>query len=281
MITELRIDDLDKACVLHARTVPFLKARPVLEFKPGINILWGGNGVGKSTVLTALARMLHCEQSGQSVVTRDSLNAVFTVPGPNPGDKLGVRVDTMATGLLPVHDGQCVMHFDPNHMVGLICNGAAFDSDFFSEGVENTMYRGSSGQTTLNRLSKVLGAMVKPDPWPDIRWKADKDADWLKDQVDPVNAFLQGTIPKGQPTLLLDEPDRSLSMKFQAGFWHNLATRFATGVQVITATHTPFALRLPGVNYIDMTPGYLAECEDVVDTYIVQRSLVQGLRKTE
>lgn len=270
MISELLITDLNRSCVHHARDVPFFKGRTSVEFKPGLNILWGGNGAGKSTILSAIARMLHCEQGGRSVVTKDSLDAVFTVPGTGVTSRVGERSETMATGLVPVHDGQCVLHVDPGHAVGLMMGGAAFDWDFGDQGIANTMFRGSSGQTTSQRLNAALNAIIRgPKSWPTIEWKVDKKATWLHGRTEQVDEYLKGTLPAGfQPTVLLDEPDRSLSMKLQAGLWTNLAAKF-TNIQIIAASHSPFALRLPGVNYIEMTPGYLAECEEVVDMYLL------------
>ena len=265
MITELRADDPKRSCVLHWDKVKWLQGRKNIEFKPGLNILWGPNGSGKSTVLTALARMLHCEQGGRTVVTRDSFSAVFNIPdSKNP--KAGKRVDTLADGIYPVHDGQCAMHFDPGHAVGLIGGGAGFDYDFMDAGVMNTMFRGSAGETVMSRIDKVLGAIVKLDEnFPKIEWKVSQDSDKAR----MIAKFLEGTLPeKGQPTVLLDEPDRSLSLKVQAGLWRNLAMRFAKNVQIIAASHSPLALHLPGANYIETEPGYLAECERVIDLFI-------------
>ena len=270
MISELLIEDLNRSCVHHARDVPFLRGRKEIAFKPGLNILWGGNGVGKSTILSAIARMLHCEQGGRTTVTKDSLDAVFTVPGAGITSRIGERSETMAYGLVPVHDGQCVLHVDPGHAVGLLMGGAAFDWDFGDQGVANTMFRGSSGQTTSQRLNAALNAIIRgPGAWPKMEWRVDRKAAWTLKRTEQVAEYLEGTLPAGlQPTVLLDEPDRSLSLKLQAGLWTNLATKF-TNVQIIAASHSPFALRLPGVNYIEMTPGYLAECEDVVDMYLL------------
>lgn len=268
MISELRIDDLSRSCVHHAREVPFFKEHKAIEFKPGLNILWGGNGTGKSTILTAIARMLHCEQGGRTCITKDSLSAVFEVPSKDLKARHGERSDTLADGLSPVHDGQCVLHFDPGHAIGLVGGGAGFDWDFGSMGIANTMFRGSSGQTTLARVNEVLGNIVKPETWPAIEWKVDRKSEWLAPKASQIEAFLKGTLKRGQPTVLLDEPDRSLSMKLQAGLWTNLAARYAKNVQVIAASHSPLALHLPGVNYVEMAPGYLAECEGVLDMHV-------------
>ena len=276
MISELAIDDLNRSCVHHAREVPFLKEHDRVGFKPGLNILWGGNGTGKSTILSAIARMLHCEQGGRTCVTKDSLGAVFEVPSADPKSRFGERSDTLADGVVPIHDGQCVLHFDPGHAVGLAFGGAAFDWDFAGAGVANTMFRGSSGQVTLERCNEVLYTIVKPEKWPKIEWKVSQKGEYYAPRTSQVEAFLKGTLEQGQPTVLLDEPDRSLSMKLQAGLWTNLAARYSKNVQIIAASHSPLALHLPGVNYIEMTPGYLAECEGVLDSHVLGHLFPDG-----
>jgi hypothetical protein len=46
--------------------------------------------------------------------------------------------------------------------------------------------------------------------------------------------------------------------------------------QVIVATHSPFALGIPGANYIEMTPGYLRECLTAAQRFVDR--LVPGQR---
>lgn len=274
MISAIRVTDPSRCCVVHWEKVAALKGLDRLEFKPGLNILWGPNGCGKSTVLTLLARMLHCEQGNRTVVTQTSVQAVFTVPYKNYPN--GFRSEEFPDGVVPVHDGQATLHFDPGHAVGLI--GGSFDWDFGTEGIHNAISRGSAGETSMRRMNDVLTHVVKPETFPRVEWKEQKpegepgpkEHSWTK-KLRQVATFLDGTLERGQPTVLLDEPDRSLSIKLQAGLWHNLAARYAGNVQVIAASHSPFALRLPGAHYIDLSPGYLAECEGVIDTYLPSR----------
>ena len=74
--------------------------------------------------------------------------------------------------------------------------------------------------------------------------------------------MLKGTLDDtGVPTLLFDEPDRSLDIPLQARFWELMAL---VGIrrerQIIAASHSVFALGLPGVNYIEVVPGYMDKC---------------------
>lgn len=264
MISEVIIQDVNRACVPHAPKVPFLRTISRVEFRPGLNILWGPNGSGKSTLLSAIARMLHCEQGGRTCVTEHSIDEVFTVPSEQ--FKLGDRSKTMADGILPVHDGQPMTHCDPSVAVGLVGGMAGFDYDFFGEGTDNAMFSGSAGETTSRRMQAALLAVVDPAKYVrPVTWKARKEGS----RAEAVAEFLKGTLPKGQPTVILDEPDRSLSMKFQAGLWHNLASKYSKNAQVIVASHSPLALDIPDAHYVETSSGYLAECRDVMFNHVI------------
>jgi len=271
MISAIEVTDPMRSSVHWWDKVAWLKGRQRIDFKPGLNILWGPNGSGKSTVLTLIARMLHCEQGGVSCVTSRSIENAFTVAGTS---RNGDRTETLPVGVVPVHDGQPAMHFDPSHAVGLECGGAAIDWDFSNMGIANTMFQGSSGQTVMMRINTILGAIIRPTEFPKtIEWKhplvepTERPTDKWRMKAWEVAQFLKGTIERGQPTVLLDEPDRSLSLKTQAGLWQNLAKRYAGNIQIIAASHSPLALKLPGANYIEIEPGYLAECERVMEMH--------------
>lgn len=72
--------------------------------------------------------------------------------------------------------------------------------------------------------------------------------------------LFSATTIAGPHTMILDEPDQSLDLDMQARFWgaipHIVRDK---NLQVIAATHSVFAAILPGANYIELTPGYLAE----------------------
>ena len=246
MIQSIDIKDPSKCCLPWWSTVPWLKKRTTLPFTPGVNILFGPNGSGKSTVLRLIARMLHCEQGGVQKVTWSSKNNL-----------LGQGSHSHQDGVLPIHDGSPIIYFDPSQTAGLI--GGGFDDDFFREGLQNTMFKGSAGQTTLMRAGTWMHASME-NKWPQVpEWKnVEEDHKWMQD-------ILKASIPADRPTLLLDEPSKSLDIKSEVIFWINtvyLAKR--QKVQIIAATHSPFALGLPGVNYIETEIRYLKRTQNII-----------------
>ena len=60
MIYKLLVKDPTKAALPWWNTVEWLKDRTEIEFGPGLNILFGKNGSGKSTVIKSIAKVLCC-----------------------------------------------------------------------------------------------------------------------------------------------------------------------------------------------------------------------------
>jgi len=252
MIKSLSIIDPKNACIPWFDQVGWLKRKKSLDFTPGVNILFGPNGSGKSTVLKAIARPLHCEQGGTQKVTEHSIRDVSGEMHFEKGTNRSWR--DAKDGVLPVHDGSPVIYFDPSDAVGLI--GGSFDYDFMELGLQNATSHKSAGQTTWSRAGVWVQAVLE-NQWPEIERKR-APADWMK-------KVLEGTLPKDRPTVLLDEPSKSLDILSEVVFWVNTVyMAHRQKVQFIAATHSPFALGLPGVNYIETAPGYLRRVEEKI-----------------
>lgn len=253
MIYQLDILDSTKTPVPWLSKVETFKEPRTLEFKPGLNILWGRNGSGKTSLTKVLARLLHCEQSGQPCVTQESLLALNA-------DQILDEVN-LKKGLRIQHDGQGTRHFDPGHAPGLVGGAAAFDGDFMTEGLANAMFKGSAGQTTLFRFDRLMGEVITGTV-PEVIWKFSRDrcnSTWAR-RVELATFFLQGNATKGLPTMLLDEPERSYDLNTQVGIWRFLRA-YADQVQFIVASHSLFALKIPEAHYIELSPRYLAKSE--------------------
>ena len=253
MIRSLDIRTPNETPVKWLGNVEALKKPRTFEFKPGLNILWGRNGSGKTTVLKLMARLFHCEQSGSPVVTQSSIGELFGI---------GSILDKMPARLLNSvrldHDGQGVRHFDPSHAVGLMGGGGAFDDDFFTAGVMNSMFKGSAGQTTLFRFEQLMGQFLKDRKPPTVEYKMQKDhvnSLW-GERIELIEKVLAGSGEKGPLTVMLDEPERSFDLPTQAMCWRFLRAH-AHHTQFIVASHSVFGLNIPEAHYIEMEPGYL------------------------
>lgn len=251
MITELQITDPTATPCLWWPKVSAFEGRNTFKFNPtGLTILWGPNGSGKSTLLKILARLTHCEQGGTPLVTEVSVREFVQNVGKDRD--VGVSIKT---------DGQPVHFLDPGAEVGII--GGSFDYDFGSLGIETTFQqRLSAGEKVTARTNRILTEAAKCQ---EVPWKVHRDRvnEVWRRWLDVSTRGLESNIKDiGPPTLLLDEPTRSLGIPRQAEAWRVLGAQVR--FQIIAATHSVFALNIPEATYIDVVPGYLEECRAAI-----------------
>jgi predicted ATPase len=261
MIKYLDIKDPTSTHIKWLGTVPALSKPRKFEFTPGLNILWGKNGSGKSTLIQAMATMLHCFQGGSTTVTRTSIDDSL-------GSAFDKRKGKLTDSIELCHDGQCARMFDPSKAVGLI--GGSFDDDFFHMGVQNAMFKGSSGQTNMMRFDGIIRDIMD-DKVPDIVSKISEGNanDLWAERIKEAKKLLEGSCEKGPPTVFLDEPDRSLDLQNQVLVWRFIRA-VSHKVQFIVAAHSLFALKIPEANYIELDTGYLEisrHCGKILDGF--------------
>ena len=252
MITDLTITDATKIPIgWWARNEALCKMTE-WKFQPGINILWGKNGAGKSSLLKLLAYLFHAEQGGFFTITQWSLDNMFPYNGCYYD---GVKVS---------HDGQGIFCVDPSKKVGSF--GGMFDDDFFDEGLASIFTKGSAGQLTVHQLVTALKKTKKEGRFePEYRMTKKSVNDIWGKRIERVEEFFKPNIETTDTiTVLLDEPDRSLDIPMQAKVWKALCSGKKT--QFIVASHSLFAIDIPGANYIELTPGYLDECRAALNT---------------
>lgn len=244
----------------YAAEVPYFKGKKKVAFKPGLNVLLGPNGCGKSTVLKILGQTMSATQGGLSAITegaaRDVLMASNRLRGNEAKSLVGLKVR---------HDGQPVLFCDPRQAIGLV--SGAFDDDFFEQGVGEAMSGGkrSHGQASLGRMEAVLGVLLgKLQFPPEVIHKAQKKNynDSYGAAIDVLLADMEPSIPKGQQTILLDEPEANFSLVWQSRLWARLASpAVSEKFQIIVASHSAYSLNIPHANYVEFEPGFREEAE--------------------
>lgn len=239
----------------YAREIPFLKDIKQIEFKQGINILFGQNGSGKSTILSMLAAYLAAEQGGKSCVTQSWISDYF--------------MNNQAFDYHLIHDGNPILYGNPRNQVGII--GGQLDDDFILSGIMNAQMKRSTGETSCLRLTDAIKVIIKKEAHPEtIEWKIKKNnvndrwaerLEKAEKQLGRHHEFTGGT----SNTVLLDEPESGYSITWQKTFWDNIIKPIDTEqFQVIIATHSIFSLNIPGANYIEMEPGYIDRCKECI-----------------
>jgi len=248
MIEELRVTNRQQTPIGWWPDVKSFSRRKVFRFQPGMNILLGPNGTGKSTIIKALARLTHCEQGGCPRLTETSIRHFMK-------DRVRGGEDRPKTGLSLVSDGQPVHYFDPSVSPGLV--GGSFDYDFLDEAITLSLpsRKVSSGQVTMGKLNRILRLARECGETVDIPTFHWNDI-WM-DAVEVAVRGLKSQIPKGQKTILLDEPGRSLDLLNQIQLW-DLLRKITDGgqAQFIVATHAIQALEFEGAHIIETEKGY-------------------------
>jgi predicted ATPase len=237
MIYRIDITNPERSILKWWPQVDWLKGREVIEFSPGLNVLCGPAGSGKSTVIKTIAKSLCCLDGGVQLVGQYTTLDHYT----------NLLEPTLLDGTMPVHDGSPILHFDPSVQVGV--SGSQMDYDFGLEALHSTMFRGSGGETCLQRMSAALEASLE-DKWREVVWKIHKD------RKPDLAKRLDGDGTRVRPTLLLDEPSSNLDLRTEIRLMSLIQEIADSGVQVIMATHSVFALHFEGANYIDTTEGY-------------------------
>lgn len=267
MITSLDLRNVAQSHLFgYAAELPFFKDREMLTFEPGLTVLFGPNGCGKSTVLNMLALTMAAKQGGYSAVTEDHVRSTVDMLGALPNPRTGVRRDMRdKLGLAVAHDGQPVLYADPRQGVGLLAG--TFDADFFEHGLAEVMgARGRShGQLVMGRTSALLSVLSGQAEAPsEIAHlvKAEHVNGIWQSALKVVHARLQPTVPKGPLTVILDEPESNFSLLWQQKLWGLLGRpEVAENFQVIVASHSPFCLGIEHARHIDFQPGYRQEVE--------------------
>lgn len=280
-----------------AGEIDFFKRNKKVKFKSGLNILFGGNGSGKSTLLQMIGMSLAAVQGGRSCVTSTWLSEVFV--------GLGTQKPAIPGKLM--HDGQPIMYFDARAKEGLLGGGFDDDFfDMGLENSLRRGSTGQLGLTRLDRMLSVLreeqetqsekskqtakkksGTPVsvkqlsrdqerttrknKNIGFPEsIEFKVSRNVNsYWEPRLKVVDEMLAAKIEKGPRTLLFDEPESGFSFDWQDRLWRGVFERVdSSKFQVIIATHSPFALSIPGANYIEMEPGYIEQSTNALKELI-------------
>jgi DNA polymerase III delta prime subunit len=247
MIKELEISNIEGTPVKWLSKTKAFKDNNKWKFTPGLNILWGPNGSGKSTLLLLLARMFHCEQGcdEQKITSYSMSHLLDRFAKTSSYDSVKVE-----------HDGSPVVYLDSGVTKGQIFPGT-FDDDFFRESVSSYMSKGSSGEMTSLKLGNILKCIIG---------NKFKEADLrgpYGDEKSIIEGFFKGTFEKDRPTVLMDEPDRSLDITSQFLLW-KFVMRNKHKAQFIIAAHNLLACDFEDANYITFGDSeYLQDCRMV------------------
>jgi len=224
-------------------------------FNDRINVLFGPNGCGKSTILKTIAAYCAITDTGWSS---------YTDPKQYPNDER--RFFPINYSILA--PGNCTADVGWDGTPSLFNAGeiAADDSWFFknvgqnkdnvfseSEQMLAMINKPSSGEYRAYQINKILNMIAKNAP------SALMGEPKSQGEVDYIRSLPRN----GKRTILFDEPERSLSLPKQLALFGAL-DNFENDYQLIISTHSPLILFKPNINLIDVEPGYAAECMNIL-----------------
>jgi predicted ATPase len=237
------------------------------DFEPDkVNVLLAPNGYGKSCILKMIKSYCGIEKGGWSKISSElALGAqcqshfpwVYRAYSPASSDCV-VDWDGIASFY---NDGDIKIDewawFSNN--ISLSEDGMTSESEQF----QYLMDKPSSGQYRMIKINKLLNMAKNP---PDLTQYVSAhptqraESDYIR------------TLPRnGKPTLILDEPERALSLPKQVELYKVLSD-LTKEYQIIIATHSPFVLFQDNMKIFDLQEGFSNECiqifKDCVQTQI-------------
>lgn len=243
-----------------ATQLPGFSPGCVFEFSPKLNVLFGQNGSGKSTILKIIKS--YCgipnEKGGWSRINHPlSLGATnknhfpFVYREFSPGHcEADVGWDGTPTffneGDTKIDKWAWFTHTE-------IASEDGMTSE--AEHMDNLVDNPSSGQYRIRKMNKLFNLMKQP---PDI---VKYIPGGNSQQVAEVDYFR--SLPRtGRVTILLDEPERALSVPKQREMF-KLLQDMAEDYQIIIATHSPFVLFGIDANFINLEQDYDKKCIEI------------------
>lgn len=236
-------------------------------FTDKINVLFGPNGSGKTTLLRILGAYAGIDMSnknaggGWSVPPNFRFNWDSAKDFPQdmcnftPGKcKANVEWDG-----IPAFFHSAKLSEAGSHLSYFASNEADSPDGLmgFTEQVQLITTPTSEGEFSLYKIKKVADALQKP-PKPYTETEGKTGASYIS-----FANYVSSLSRDGKPTLLWDEPDRSLSISNQILFWIKFLPQFSSRYQVVIATHCYIPMCLRGIsenfNIIDVQEGYLDE----------------------
>ncbi len=227
------------------------------EFTPGVNVLFGPNGCGKSTILDTLKSYCFIDKGGWTRIL-DPLKFGMRTKADLP-HSLAYFCPARVSAIVG-WDGTSSLYNKGD--VELSTESFFYSNGSLDDGIttqaEHVQFladKPSNGQYRINRLNKIRDLVASPPP---LAKPINVPSPAIMAAVEEQIAYIKSLNSTGRCTLLLDEPERALSIPMQRELFVMIG-EIAEFAQVIVATHCPFFFNLPNINIIDIHPGYSAE----------------------
>ena len=230
------------------------------EFSPGLNILSGSNGCGKTSVLKMIKA--YCgipngyggwsrisDKLALGAQTRSHFPYVYRAYSPGQSD-CAVLWDGTPTfyneGDIKTDQWQWFTHKSISSEDGMTTEAEHMDA---------MMEKPSSGQYRLRKLNKLFEMLKNP---PNLT----RDTPSHPAERAEVE-YIRSLPNSGRVTLLLDEPERALALPKQMELFE-LLNKMSKDYQIIIATHSPFVCLMDlDAKIFDIEKDYSKSCTEI------------------
>lgn len=252
MITKVVINNNGDTPIEYLSGLGAFKNGKTYEFKPGVNIIVGKNGCGKTTLMNLIRKYLLVDLSECSAgAFNHNINAICFGLGDDKHMYAGADVyaDYRRNTFRLCHAGE------RQHNDEIFENDHSF-SEFFGQ------RESSTGEGVIVALNALFARMFSKG--------ANLTFDYMrfKDNYKPYTDYVADHIVDGDEwTILMDEPDRNLDIE-NIGRIKAVLDFHKPHTQIIAVVHNPLLIcalsKNPEVNFIEMTRGYVKNIRRMV-----------------
>lgn len=250
--------------------LPAFQARSSFELIDGVNVIFGPNGCGKSTLIIAVGAVAFVPLSGGWSRFVQPLEMMNMIDGCREYPQIRENLMSESRQKRPKVDGEWdgVAAYRSSSMTGtyqeiyyLMGGGTTEGLLDLKDAMKIQNGELSKGQARAFIMNQIR---TKIQNVPDLT-KRSKGYDKSNSAWQAIeDRFIRytSTLPRnGRPTLIMDEPENGLDFAAQRRFWESEILALASERQIVIATHSPFAIlcRRPEWNFIDMIDGYVEE----------------------
>lgn len=252
MVTKVVINDNKNTPIKYLPELRAFKNGKTYEFKPGVNIIVGRNGCGKTTLLNLIRKYLLVDLSECSAGQFNSnINELFPslIDHSRVLDGAEVYADYRRNTFRMCHAGERKLNdeiFADEHSI----------NEFFGQKWAST------GEGVLRSLESLFARMFSKGA------NLSFDYTQFKGIYKPYMKYIHDHVIDGDEwTILMDEPDRNLDIE-NIGQIRGILGVHKPRTQIIAVVHNPLLIcalsKNPEVNFIEMTRGYVNNIKKLV-----------------
>lgn len=260
MVYKVIIKDNEKAPLHYLSDLNNFQNGKEYIFTPGVNLLVGENGCGKTTLMKLIQRYLLV---GQQQCEENNVVKLFEDYKLKDGEMLD-GVDVYADYATNIFRMAHPEEYKGESGIGL--------QSFENFGTLGIMMQSSTGEgvtTAINNLWNLMFSGKTSLSFPKL-------SDWRKERhaayIDYVKEHrIKPTEEEKEITILMDEPDRNLSLDNIEQI-KSILSFHKPQTQLIAVIHNPLLIyslsKVKDINIIEMTEGYVHKVKSIIRTLI-------------